>query len=256
MHEQENIRNKGQPNYSRLKTAVRRHIDQVLSTRNFRARNEILEGGTVTKSHKGKKANAERRVGDCYQWKANGQCSKGDSCSFRHEPATGNRCAVGREEQSSSPAPKRRRRLTRRYPLKVQAVEVKAHNWTRGRIPCKDFLEGKSTNPSCNMWHLPVCYKYKSKSGCTYGEKFKFRHDEVDDQPGKKSKKSGGKVQLPYWESLYISVEYLTILIRENYSTERRKIGIKSHRQILQSNVAPHQNSEKRRSYASYNAKK
>ena len=28
----------------------------------------------------------ERRThGDCWQWKGNGQCSKGDSCSFRHE---------------------------------------------------------------------------------------------------------------------------------------------------------------------------
>ena len=41
-----------------------------------------------------------RRVGECYQWKANGQCSKGDSCSFRHEPAYGQRCAGGPKEQS------------------------------------------------------------------------------------------------------------------------------------------------------------
>ena len=82
MYEQENIRNNGQPSYSRLKTAVRRHIDQVMSTRNFRARNENLERGTVIKSHNGKKANAERRVGDCYQWKAHEQCPIGDSCSF------------------------------------------------------------------------------------------------------------------------------------------------------------------------------
>ena len=64
--EQENIRNNGQPSCSRLKTAVRRHIDQVMRTRTFRARNEIVERGTVTKSHKGKKANADRRVGECY----------------------------------------------------------------------------------------------------------------------------------------------------------------------------------------------
>ena len=25
-------------------------------------------------------------------------------------------------------------------------------------------------NPSCNLWHPLVCYKYKSKFGCTYGE--------------------------------------------------------------------------------------
>ena len=40
---------------------------------------------------------------------------------------------------------------------------------------------------------LPVCLNYKSKYGTTYGEKCKFRHVEVDGQPSKKSKKSGGK---------------------------------------------------------------
>ena len=31
---------------------------------------------------KGENVSEERKVGDCHQWKANGQCSKGDSCSF------------------------------------------------------------------------------------------------------------------------------------------------------------------------------
>ena len=35
LHEQENIRNNEQSIYSRLKTSVRRHIDQTMRTRNF-----------------------------------------------------------------------------------------------------------------------------------------------------------------------------------------------------------------------------
>ena len=31
---------------------------------------------------KGRNVSAERKVGDCFQWKATGQCSKGDSCRF------------------------------------------------------------------------------------------------------------------------------------------------------------------------------
>ena len=104
MYEQDNVRNNGEPSYSRLKTAVKRHIDQVMRRINFRTPNQLMGRGTVTKGHKGKKANAERRVGECYHWKANGQCSKGDSCCFRHEPASGNRCAERRKEQSSSPS--------------------------------------------------------------------------------------------------------------------------------------------------------
>ena len=77
MYEKENIRNNGHPSYSRLKTAVRRHIDEVMRTRNFRARNEIAERGAVTKSQKGREGTVERKVGKCHQWKAIGQCSKG-----------------------------------------------------------------------------------------------------------------------------------------------------------------------------------
>ena len=29
--------------------------------------------------------NKEVSLGDCWQWKANGQCYKGDNCSFRHD---------------------------------------------------------------------------------------------------------------------------------------------------------------------------
>ena len=28
---------------------------------------------------------AERGSGECWQWQAKGQCSKGNSCSFRHD---------------------------------------------------------------------------------------------------------------------------------------------------------------------------
>ena len=33
-----------------------------------------------------------RKVGKCVQWKTIGQCSKGDSCRFGHDGASGNRC--------------------------------------------------------------------------------------------------------------------------------------------------------------------
>ena len=106
LYDQETVRNNGQPSYSRLKTSVRLDIDQTMTTRNFRVRNEVVERGAETNSQKGKKAHVEREVGECYQWKATGQCSKGDSCSFSHEWATGNSGGIHRQKaQSSSPAP-------------------------------------------------------------------------------------------------------------------------------------------------------
>ena len=60
----------------------------------------------ISKSQKGKKAYVERKVGERYPWKANGQFSRGDSCSFSRETAFGNeREAQRRKGKQSFPAP-------------------------------------------------------------------------------------------------------------------------------------------------------
>ena len=64
------------PNYQRLKTMVRRSIDQKLRLRNFDARHERIETGAVVKNRKGL-SGVEGGKGLCYQWKEKGQCSKG-----------------------------------------------------------------------------------------------------------------------------------------------------------------------------------
>ena len=106
LYDQEIARNNGQPNYSRWKTAVKLQIDQMMRTRNSSVQNEVVERGVVTMSQKGNKVNVERKVGGCFQLKARGQCSKGDSWSFSHEPASGNSGGSHRRKgQSSSLAP-------------------------------------------------------------------------------------------------------------------------------------------------------
>ena len=44
----------------------------------------------VTKG-KGQNSFTKRKTGECFEWKANGSCSKGHSCSFLHSHAFGNR---------------------------------------------------------------------------------------------------------------------------------------------------------------------
>ena len=68
------------PNYQKLKTMVKRSIDQKLRLRNFDARNERIQTGAVVTSRRGL-SGKERGKGTCYQWKAKGQCSRGDQCS-------------------------------------------------------------------------------------------------------------------------------------------------------------------------------
>ena len=75
---------KAGPDYHKLKTLVKRSFEQNLRIKNFGARNGIYETNAVVKNQ-GTKQRKQRSPGECWQWKATGQCSKGDNCSFRHD---------------------------------------------------------------------------------------------------------------------------------------------------------------------------
>ena len=72
------------PDYHRLKTMVKRSIEQDIRNKNFGARNGNYEKNAVVKNQ-GTKQRVQRILGDCWQWETNGQCVKGDNCSFRHD---------------------------------------------------------------------------------------------------------------------------------------------------------------------------
>ena len=75
---------KAGPDYHRLKTMLKRSIEQNLRIKNFGARNGNYERDAVVKNQR-MKQREQRSLGDCWQWETNGQCSKGDNCSFRHD---------------------------------------------------------------------------------------------------------------------------------------------------------------------------
>ena len=72
------------PDYHRLETMVQRSIEQDIRKKNFGARNGNYESNAVVKNQ-GTKQRVQRILGDCWQWELNGQCSKGDNCSVRHD---------------------------------------------------------------------------------------------------------------------------------------------------------------------------
>ena len=72
---------KAGPDYHRLKTMVERSIEQNLRIKNSEVRNGIHETNAVVKNQ-GTKQREQRTLADCWQWKANGQCSNGDNCRF------------------------------------------------------------------------------------------------------------------------------------------------------------------------------
>ena len=71
---------KAKPDFHRLKTMVKRSIEQNLRTKNLKTRNGNFETSAVVKKQMVKQRE-QRSLGDCWQWKANGQCY----CSFRHD---------------------------------------------------------------------------------------------------------------------------------------------------------------------------
>ena len=66
------------PDYHRLKTMVKRSIEQSLRMKNFEARNGNFKTIAVVKNQVTKQR-GQRILGDCWQWETNGQCSKGDN---------------------------------------------------------------------------------------------------------------------------------------------------------------------------------
>ena len=62
----------------------------------FEARNGNFETSAVVKNYR-MNQREQRSLGDCWQWKANGQCSKGDSGSFRHD--------INKRAKSTQPNP-------------------------------------------------------------------------------------------------------------------------------------------------------
>ena len=90
LYNQEILRGGGKRNYHRLRMCVKLHIEQAQRSKTCRIQIEITERVAVTKG-KGQNSFTKRMTGECFQWKANGPCSKGDSCSFLHSHASGNR---------------------------------------------------------------------------------------------------------------------------------------------------------------------
>ena len=61
LHDHEVAWNDGTPDYQQLKTAAKLHIDHMMRNRNFRARNDVVERGSVTRSQKWEKKPRKRK---------------------------------------------------------------------------------------------------------------------------------------------------------------------------------------------------
>ena len=147
---------KAGPDYHRLKTMVKRSIEQNLRMKNL-ARNGTYETSAVVKNQ-GTKQREQRSLGDCWQWKANGQCSKGDNCSFRHD--------MNKRAKSTQPNPSPRSSTQQsvRNASRTRSPRGRSPSGRMSRLPCKDYLKRTCTTPFCKKWHPPECLLCKSEN--------------------------------------------------------------------------------------------
>ena len=75
LHDLEIHQKKIGPDYHRLKTMVKRSIEQNLRMTNFEARNGNFETSAVVKNQE-MTQREQSTLGDCWQWKANGSVRK------------------------------------------------------------------------------------------------------------------------------------------------------------------------------------
>ena len=153
---------------------------------NFGIRNGKFEKNAVVKNQ-GTKQRVQRILGDCWQWETNGQCVKGDNCSFRHDINKSGKVTP------SNPSPNSFMQQNERKSSRTRSPRGRSPSGRMSRWPCKDYLKGTCTNSFCTKWHPPECLFYKTKSGCRCGEKCSSAHRQVDEQSTKRSKKNDDK---------------------------------------------------------------
>ena len=169
-----------------MKTMVKRSSEQDIRNKNFGARNRNYEKNAVVKNQ-GTKQRVQRILGDCWQWETNGQCVKGDNCSFRHDIKKRGKVTP------SNPSPNSFMQQDERKSSRTRSPRGRSPSGRMSRWPCKDYLRGTCINSFCERWHPPEFLFYKTKSGSRFGEKCAYAHRQVDEQPTKRSKKNDDK---------------------------------------------------------------
>ena len=111
--------------------------------------------------NQGTKQREQRSLADCWQWKANGQSSKGDNCSFRHDM---NKRATAESFSELFHAAECENASRTRNP------GGRSPSGKMARLPCKDYLKGTCTTPFCEKWHPPECLFTSHKKDADLGK--------------------------------------------------------------------------------------
>ena len=123
------------PDYHRLRTMVKRSVEQEIRNKNFGIRSGNFEKNAVVKNQ-GTKQRVQRILGDCWQWETNGQCVKGDNCSSRH--------GMNKRGKSSPSNPSLHSFMqqSERNVSRTRSPRGRSPSGRMSRWPCKEYLKG------------------------------------------------------------------------------------------------------------------
>ena len=113
---------------------VKRSIEQEIRNKNSGNRNGNFEKNAVVKNQ-GTKQRVQRILGDCWQWETNGQCVKGDNCSFRHDMNKRGKVTP------SNPSPNSFMQQNERKSSRTRSPRGRSPSGRTSRWPCKDYQE-------------------------------------------------------------------------------------------------------------------
>ena len=173
---------KAGPDYHRLKTMVKRSIEQDLRNRNFGARNGNYERNAVVNNQGQNSVYKEflEIVG----------IGNPTGSVLMETIVVSVTMSIKRAKMTQpNPSPNSFMQQDDRKTSRTRSPRGKSPSGRMSRWPCKDYLKGTCNNSFCEKWHPPECLFYKTKSGCRFGEKCSYAHRQVDEQPGKNGPK-------------------------------------------------------------------
>ena len=173
------------PDYHRLKTMVKRSIEQDIRNRNFGARTGNFEKNAVVKNQETKQRCTKK------SWRLLAMVKPTGSVLKETIPVS---VTISISVQNWHSRIRLLILSCSRMSEMRREPEVRRGKSPSGRMSrwlCKDYLKGTCNNSFCEKWHPPECLIYKTTSGCRLGEKCSFAHGQVDEQPSKWSQKNG-----------------------------------------------------------------
>ena len=160
---------------------------RIYELRILRPENGNLERSAVVKNQ-GAKQREQRTPGGCWQWEANGQCSEGDNCTFRHDIKMRAKSTQPNYSPSSSHAARWEKCIEN---PKVPEARVPVEGWLdcRSRITSKELAQLYSVK---NGILRSACSTRQIKDS-NWVYKCSWAHRLVDEQPSKRCRKNGDK---------------------------------------------------------------